>query len=247
MARERIALRFVVAGGEHDYATLTRPLVHALERTHHFSIEVGPEPAPRGAAVVIAASDEPLEDGRAAELSDFVRSGGGLILLHGTLAAWSEHRAIAELAGWTPGGRGRPTELVVRTAPHGLTERLPPEIRLHDEIFLSEAPPAGASVLMRCSWQFTDQVVAYERGHGDGRFVFIGLGHGPDAYANVDVQKLIHRAAMVAAGTPLPPPLEAGLLGYGAIAKAHAASINATTGLRVRAVCDLSAERRQLA
>src|SRR5579872_3048053 len=106
MARERIALRFVIAGREHDYATLTRPLLHSLERSHHFSIETGREAAPRGAAVVIAASDEPLDAAGAAELNDFVRSGGGLILLHGTLAAWSEHAAIAELAGWTPGGRG---------------------------------------------------------------------------------------------------------------------------------------------
>jgi scyllo-inositol 2-dehydrogenase (NADP+) len=247
MARERIALRFVVAGREHDYASLTRPLLHALERTHHFSIEVAREPAPCDAAVVVAASDEPLDATRAAQLNDFVRSGGGLVLLHGTLAAWSEHAPIAELAGWAPGGRGRPTELVVRTAPHALTERLTPEVRLHDELFLSEAPPAGGTVLMRCSWQFTDQVVAYERRHGDGLVVFIGLGHGPEAYANVDVQKLVHRSALVAAGAALPAPLEAGLLGYGAIAKAHATSINATTGLRVRAVCDLSAERRELA
>src|SRR5579871_3741892 len=175
MARERIALRFVVAGREHDYATLTRPLLHALERTHHLSIDAGSEPVPGGAAVVIAASDEPLDADHAAALNDFVRSGGGLILLHGTLAAWSESAAIAELAGWTPGGRGRPTELVVRTEPHALTERLTPEIRLHDELFLSEAPPAGGTVLMRCSWQFTDQVVAYERRNGDGRFVFVGL------------------------------------------------------------------------
>jgi len=247
MARERIALRFVIAGREHDYDALTRPLLHALERTHHFAIEVGREPAPLGAAVVVAASDEPLEPARASELNEFVRSGGGLILLHGTLAAWSEHATIAELAGWAPGGRGRHTELVVRTVPHALTDRLDAEMRLHDELFLSEAPPAGGSVLMRSSWQFTDQVVAYERLHGDGRFFFIGLGHGAEAYANPGVQKLVHRAVLVAAGAPLPPPLEVGLLGYGAIAKAHATSINATAGLHVRAVCDLSGERRELA
>jgi len=42
---------------------------------------------------------------------------------------------------------------------------------------------------MRCSWQFTEQVVAYERRHGDGRVVHIGLGHGSEAYASEDVQK----------------------------------------------------------
>ncbi|TMD97486.1 MAG: Gfo/Idh/MocA family oxidoreductase [Chloroflexi bacterium] len=38
-----------------------------------------------------------------------------------------------------------------------------------------------------------------------------------------------------------------GLLGYGAIGRDHAASIVATSGLRLAAVCDLSAERREAA
>ena len=247
MAGDRIPVRFLVSGLEHDYAALTRPLLQSLERTHHFALEVTHDPSPSGAAVVIAASDVALEANEADRLDAFVRGGGGLILLHGTLAAWSEQPRMAELAGWTPGGRGRVTELVVRTLPHPLTDRLAPEIRVRDELFLSEAPPSDASVLMRCSWQFTDQVVAYERRHGEGRVVFIGLGHGTDAYASPDIQKLAHRAVLLAAGAAPPAPLEVGLVGYGAIAKAHAASINATAGLRVRGVADLSAERREIA
>ncbi len=247
MARERIPVRVLLAGREHDYASLARPLLRALERTHHFALEVTADPSPAGAAVMIAASDEPLSDANAQELDAFVRAGGGLILLHGTLAAWAESAPVAALAGWTPGGRGRPTELVVRTVPHPLTGRLAPELRIDDELYLSEGPPADASVLLRASWQFTDQVVAYERPHGDGRVVFIGLGHGPDAYASVDVQKLVHRAVLLAAGARPAAPIEVGLLGYGAIAQVHAAAINQTAGLRVRAVSDLSPARRELA
>jgi len=55
----------------------------------------------------------------------------------------------------------------VRTIPgHPLTDRLAAEVRLEDELLLAEGPPANATVLMRASWQFTDQVVAYERRHG---------------------------------------------------------------------------------
>ncbi len=250
MARARIPLLFLVAGVEHDYENLARPLVRALELTHHFTIEVSSDSsaldAPR-AAVVVVASDQPLEPGRARSLDRFVRAGGGLILLHGTLAAWSSEPSIAELAGWTPGGRSRPAELVIRTASHQLTERLAPELRLVDELFLSEAPPSQADVLLRASWQFTEQVVAYERRVGEGRFVFIGLGHGAGAYLAPDVQKLVHRAALASGGVAPAPPVEVGLLGYGAIAKAHAAAISATAGLCVRSVCDVSAERRALA
>src|SRR5581483_3924112 len=126
-------------------------------------------------------------------------------------------------------------------------DRLAPELRLVDELFLSEAPPSQADVLLRVSWQFTEQVVAYERRVGEGRFVFFGLGHGAGAYLAPDVHKLVHRAALVAGGVAPAPPVEVGLLGYGAIAKAHAAAISATAGLSVRSVCDVSAERRALA
>ena len=44
MARERIALRFAVAGREHDYSALTRPLLRALERTHDFAVEIAHDP-----------------------------------------------------------------------------------------------------------------------------------------------------------------------------------------------------------
>ncbi len=247
MARDRIGVRGLLAGSEHDYANLTRPVLHALERTHHLTLEVTSEPSPGRAAVVVAASDEALSVEQAEDLRRFVRRGGGLILMHGTLAAWSESAPIAEVAGWTPGGRGRLTELVVQTVGHPLTERLAPELRIRDELFLSEAPPADAAVLMRASWQFTDQVVAYERRYGEGRVVFIGLGHTPEAYLDADLQKLVHRAVLFAAGISPAPPVEVGLLGYGAIARVHADAINATSGLRVRAVADVSPARRTAA
>ena len=247
MARERVRVRVLLAGREHDYAAHARPLMHALERTHHFELEPSDRPVAGDAAVLIAASDDPPSPDEARQLEAFVRGGGGLILLHGTLAAWAAVDPIAEIAGWTPGGRGPATELVVRTVPHAITDRLSAEVRLHDELFLSEGPPADAAVLMRASWQFTEQVVAYERRHGEGRVVYIGLGHRADVFANVEIQKLVHRAVLLAAGAAPAPPIEAGLLGYGAIAQDHAAAINATAGMRVRAVADLSASRRELA
>jgi len=251
MRRSRVPAIFLVAGRTHDYEHSARPLVHGLELMHHFDLEVASDinavPGAR-ARVVIAASDVQLEPGQAARLKNFVAGGGGLVLLHGTLAAWSALDDIAELAGWRLSDPSRLTELVVRPDPgHPVTASLAPEIRVEDELFLAEGPPAGAEILMRASWQFTEQVVAYERKHGDGRFVHIGLGHGRDTYENPDFQKLVHRTLLFAAGSAPPPAVGVGLVGYGAIARAHAASITATAGLELHAVCDLSAERRELA
>ena len=190
--------------------------------------------------VVLAATGEPISARRASELRSFVRGGGGLVLLAGTLAAWSRSAAIRELAGWVPSGPGPVAELVLRPD-RG------PQWTLRDALFLSEGPPADATVLIRTSWRYTDQVVAYERRFGEGRFVYLGLGTEPSTYQDPNFQKLVGRLLMVAAGRAPGEPVGVGLLGYGAIAREHATSITFTSGLRLAAICDLSAERREVA
>src|SRR5256885_3534766 len=250
MPRSRFTLQALLSGRAHDSAHVVRPLLHSLERMHHFEIEVAGDLSALNegrARVLLAASDEPLDGDQAVQLNEFVRRGGGVVLLHGTLAGWSEHDAIAEMAGWRLGRPGPLTELVVRVADHPVTARLSPEIRIEDELYLSEGPPAEANVLLRASWRFSDQVVAYERQHGDGRFVQIGLGHGAAIYQDPDFRKLVHRAVLFASGAPPAPMVGVGLIGYGAIARGHAESISATPGLDMRAVADISPERRELA
>jgi scyllo-inositol 2-dehydrogenase (NADP+) len=248
---DRIPVALLLAGNQHDYLHMARPLLRALEATHQFTVEVvtdGEDLPLRGAKVLLAATDHALRSGQALQLTDFVRSGGGLVLLHGTLATWAEGGDLSELAGWAPTGPGPLTELVVRPDPSNpLTLRLGAELKVHDELYFSEGPPADASVLMRASWRFTDQVVAYERRVGEGHFVHIGLGHDPSTYELEGFQKLVQRTLMFVAGRQAAPAVGVGLIGYGAIAQAHAASITATPGLRLAGICDVSDERRQMA
>jgi predicted dehydrogenase/type 1 glutamine amidotransferase len=251
MPHPRVSVLALLADGAHDYARLARPLLRALEATQHFHVDVATDPrafAPGEHRVLLAASDHHLHAGQATELTDYVRRGGGLVLLHGTLANWVETGELAELAGWAPTGPAPLTELVIRTdASHPLTQRLGPEITLTDELYLSEGPPSDAEVFLRTSWHFTGQVVAYERRFGAGRFLHIGLGHEPATYEDASFQKLMHRALLFAAGQDAAAPVGVGLIGYGAIARAHAASISTTSGLRLRGICEVSTERRELA
>jgi predicted dehydrogenase len=248
---ERIPVVVLLAGTEHDYLRMARPLLRSLEATHHFAVHVatdGDVLPLHDAKVLLAVSDHALQPGQASQLTHFVRAGGGLVTLHGTLAAWAESGDLSELAGWAPSGPGPLTELVVRPDPvHELTERLGAELKVHDELYFSEGPPADASVLLRASWRFTDQVVAYERRVGEGHFVQLGLGHDPSTYDLEGFQKLVQRTLMFVAGRTAAPSVGAGLIGYGAIAQAHAAAITATPGLSLAAVCDVSEERRGLA
>src|SRR5258708_22415912 len=249
---ERIPVVVLLAGTQHDYLHLARPLLRSLGGTHHCTVDVttDAEHLPlHNTRVLLAASDHSLQPGQASQLTDFVRSGGGLVLLHGTLATWAEGGDLSDLAGWAPTGPGPLTELVIRPdTSNPLKARLGDELKVHDELYFSEGPPAGASVLLRASWRFTEQVVAYERRVGDARFVHLGLGHAPSTYELEGFQKLVQRTLMyVARGREVAASVDAGLIGYGAIAQAHAASITVTPGLRLAGICDVSDERRNTA
>ena len=198
----------------------------------------------RPGRVVVAATNSPISAGDAAGLREHVLKGGGLVLVGDTLAAWSASAPIRELAAWMPTGPGPEKELVVRPdQDHPVTQRREAEWRIRDRLYLSEGPPGGATVLLRASWRFSDQVVAYAREAGQGRFVYLGLhDDGSSTFA-----KMLTRLVLFAAGRDAPAPVGVGLLGYGAIGRDHAASVAATSGLRLAAVCDVNQERRDAA
>ncbi len=247
----RVLVQALTTGRGRDYLQIVRPLLRSLELTHHFELEVVTDPEALSftrARVILAASDQALAPGQADELTGFVMRGGGVVLMGGTLAAWNTQGALGELAHWAPSGPGPMTELVLAVEPlHPITARLGSELRLTDELYLSEGPPADASVLLRTKWQFTDQVVAYEREVGEGRFINLGLGNSASTYEDVSFQKLVHRSLLFAAGQRPPAAVGVGLVGYGAIARDHAASISQVAGLQLSGVCDISDERRDLA
>src|SRR5258708_35763228 len=98
--KDRTAVAVLLAGSRHDYMQMARPLLKALEATQHFHLEVVTDASvlPLQSQVLLAASDHALLPGQASQLADFVRGGGGLVLLHGTLAPWTADADLAELA-----------------------------------------------------------------------------------------------------------------------------------------------------
>ena len=249
LTERRLPVRVLLTRGSHDYHETVQPLLRSLEATQHFEITtVSSFDALVAGRLAVVASDEPLAAGQARALKEFVSGGGGLVLLHGTLAAWSADGELAELTGWMPSGPGPLTELVVKaSADHPISARLGPDVKLIDELYLAEGPPIDANVFLTCNWKFTHQVVAYERKVGDGTVVFLGLGHSASTFESAAVQKVIHRSLLFAGRRTSVPTVGIGLIGYGAIARAHAAAIGATQGLRLGGVCDVSSERREVA
>ncbi|TMB89192.1 MAG: hypothetical protein E6J45_10480 [Chloroflexi bacterium] len=175
-------------------------------------------------------------------LVDFVRRGGAVVTAGATLSAWAANQSVIELAGWSPDGQTVSTELVVEPAPEA-GGPAGPRFRVRDRVHLLPAAPPGARPLLTTHWRYTDHVVAYTRQAGAGRFSYIGLGHQPAAYAEAGFRRVVlrclHEPTAEGAGT-----IGVGLLGFGALGRAHAATIRDVPGLELRCVCDRSEPRR---
>jgi len=222
--------------GAHRYASLAGPLLSRLVGLE-LDLDVGGRLA--GQRAVLIAADQPPE--QAEQVDHFLRAGGGVVALHGTLNAWAA-------AGWAPGEPGPETELLLRPVPgHPLTDRLDPELRVQDELFLSDPPPPDATVLLTAPWHYGERVVAFSQPVGAGRLVHMGLGHGPATWSSDLFARLVFRALRHAAGLEAAPTLGVGLLGYGAIGREHATSISDVPGFELRGVCDRLPERREQA
>jgi type 1 glutamine amidotransferase len=163
----------------HDWRSTTPFLRRALEQTRRFDVRVEEDPAGTGAAT-LAAYDAVLLDyngprlGSATEdaLAAFVRSGKGLIVVHGASwafngldvlgdahkkmgifePAWPEYRRM--IGGiWSadepPTGHGDRHEFTVKVADHAhpVTRSLPDTLRADDELYHHMRLQPGAKVL----------------------------------------------------------------------------------------------------
>jgi predicted dehydrogenase len=240
----------VLSRGRTGYAHLASPLLHHLRRAG-LPVEVATRTAILGAIsperVLLLALDAPLATKEADSIRRFLHQGGGAVCLHSTLAAQAAG-VLADLVTSFPPTQTKLTELLVRPDPgEPLLARMDREFRLVDRLQLLAEPPPGAAVLARASWHYTDQVVAFARRVGAGTLVHVGLGGSADAYRHPAFQQLVFRAIRHAAGDSPRASLKVALVGYGAIAREHAASVGDVPGFELEAICDRSAERRALA
>jgi len=178
-------------------------------------------------------------------LAVFLEGGGGVVAAGSTLAGWAADPTIAGIAGWTPDGRTVTTELVFSRTDIAAAPVTESGFRLRGSVHLLPETPSGAEPLLTARWQYADQVVAYVRQAGRGRFVYIGLGPDARPQDHPSVRRLVRDALMRVVGrSGATVPLGVGLLGFGALGRAHAAAIEATDGLELRCICDRSPERR---
>jgi len=221
-------------------------LLRHLERTGRFRVEVSQALRAGPQQVVLGVGERPPDDAEVELVEGHLKSGGGLVLAGRALAAWTRSPRFRELAGWSPGELGPPSELRLEPMPRGaISDRLGAELRLHDRLFLGEPPPADSTPLLSVPWHYGEQAAVFSRQIGAGRYVFCGLGCEPEAWAAPIFQTILYRCLRVAAGLKPGPPVGVGLYGFGAIGREHAEPAARGEGLELRGVCDRSPARRE--
>src|SRR5581483_4318730 len=196
-------------GGLHVYRELAAPLLRHLSECRGVAVDLDGRIADHD--VLLCAHDRVPDERLAAEITRFVNRGGGVVAVHATLGEWARSPELSALAGWAPGEPAALTELRVHPAEHPVTDRLDREIRIRDELLLSEPPPPDATSLLTVPWHFSRRTVAFSRPRAGGCVVHFGLGHGEAAWSHPAFAQLVHRLLRHAAGVDAAPPIGVGL------------------------------------
>ena len=204
------------------------------------------------AAVVIYTEhrEGELTDDLARTLVNFVRNGGGLLGLHSATVTFTDCPAYMELIGARFTDHSPIMDFAVRiTDPDNPVVARCDDFRITDELYLL-ADQAEYEPFAVAHYQGVDRVVGYQRDVGKGRVLYLANGHDVRALGNRHFQRMLERAARLAAGETFDKAVKAGILGYGAafnMGKHHGESINMQPGMDVTAVCDLDATRTEQA
>jgi uncharacterized protein len=138
-----------------------------------------------------------LTDGQAQGLFSFVRSGKGLVGIHGA-GWWIGGEAVNLLGGhanWHP--PGLEFTVNVEDADHPVMRGLD-DFTVDDEIYMSAWDPS-IHILASAKWAERSHPMAWTHTYGEGRVFFTTLGHGPGTFEHPSVQKMIANATRWAA------------------------------------------------
>jgi predicted dehydrogenase/type 1 glutamine amidotransferase len=195
---------------------------------------------------IITLTERPLSDEQEWQLLQWVRAGGGLVVLGASGPTWQENAAIREAIG-LPRGQWSPfNELIVRVADpqQALTRRLDSSFTVHERLYLVNQQQLSddIEIVLNTSWHNRTQPVAWIRQYGAGRIFYTCLGQG-SSWSQPTVAQLVYRAVRYVSGAEEGRPVRVGMLGYGAIGFEHGTAIAQVDGLELRAVCDRNPQR----
>ncbi len=185
-------------------------------------------------------------------LASFVKSGGGLIMMHRTAKRLEEHPAVSDLAGVTVEEHSpSPFEFQVRFSHHAgaggkVIAARSDDFVIKDTLLRLRVEDECADVFATAHINGRNIPVGLSREYGDGRVVYLAGGGCREAMKNRYFRRMIQRSVRYVCGEQFDRTIRAGIIGYGGafnMGKHHGLAINAQDGMETVAVCDIDPAR----
>ncbi len=214
-------------------------LVTYLQSIPHLRLSISPH-LPRDLSSQQAVVTRNLRNGGAesAYLGQFVENGGSWLAL-----VDRSQEPLPAILGVQPEPVGPAAELRILfdAGPHSLAARLPDAFYLPGRFHPLRKIEEDSQTILYADWHYQHRPMLTRRSVGRGQVACTTL----QAYGNPVFQQILYRLLRQLAG-PVDPRRElgVGLLGYSpAVGQSHGLGVQCTSGLSLRAVCDVNPQR----
>jgi predicted dehydrogenase/type 1 glutamine amidotransferase len=186
-------------------------------------------------------------------LMNFVRGGGGLLVVHGSNAGLGKYKNYLEMVGTDFIGHDPLAPFDVEVAPDvdDILPRLNRGFRVIDECYnLKICTDAPLRPFLYGTWRLDRKMLGYVRDYGEGKVCYNALGHDYRTFSSPDFRDQLFKGLRYVNGLKDNPPIRIGLVGYGPLftmGKHHAGMIAQTHGFELVAVCDKDPKRLEVA
>lgn len=216
---EKVKVLILTGANNHDWQGTTPVLVGILESAGNFEVDVETEPNKQtakslsGYDVLLSnwnafgkTTPAPWRDEFKNAYVDFVRKGGGHVVVHAGSASyydWDDYHDIC-LATWKDGTGHKEShkfEVRISDKEHVITHSLA-DFRTFDELWFRPFVQPGAKVLAESYSRTTGnwEPTAFVGTFGEGRCFTLLLGHNAETMQNEGFQLMLYRGSLWAAG-----------------------------------------------
>ena len=215
----------ITGANNHNWKETTPELENDLEQSGYFAVDVCDDPeAPvlsdpkslAGYQIVILNinRDKRWEPAREANLLNYVRNGGGLVVFHAADNAFPGWEEFDRLVGGTWRTKGTsfpdrgtfhpaygPFEVIIIDHDHPITAGIGSSFSMRDEMYTNLRLQPNIHVLAQGVYRGKPQPLLFVSTYGKGRMFQTALGHDRNAMSNPRFKDTLIRGARWAAGT----------------------------------------------
>jgi predicted dehydrogenase len=250
MAQERILI--ITGGLYHDFPAMAA-FLKSLLQTHGWAADTTEDrdmlsslPGSDYVAIIVCTQGGSLTESQEAGLLQFVKSGRGLVGIHGASASWKENAGYIDMLGSKFLQHGPEVEFEIEPtgASHAIVRHVP-KFKADTELYQLQADRANFITLLHASWQGKFEPIAYIRQYGAGRVFYFSIGHDVGDMQAPYWQTVLLRGLRWSTGLMERPALKAGVVGYGGAFNMGRNHLNEmkNAGLIPVAACDSNPER----